>query len=143
MSTFLLHDGVPLLVNESPVKDTAVNQEFEIDAGASEDVRVSATVDEIHADPAKSKIVPLVRHWLHLHEADVQNLHRIEVSNARDSPTPMEIGIFMYDGESLVRSDIAPTSRNGTPTLRFTIPANQTVTIRYRTQITAVQPAMD
>lgn len=143
LSTFLLHDGVPLLVNESPVRDTAVNQEFEIDAGASEDVRVCATVEEVHADPTKSKIVPLVRHWLHLHEAEVQNLHRIEVSNARGSPTPMEIGIFMYDGESLVSSDIAPTSRNGTPTLKFTIPANHTVTIRYRTQDTSIQPVTD
>jgi hypothetical protein len=143
LSTFLLHDGVPLLVHESPVRDTAVNQEFEIDAGASEDVRVSATVEEVHADPANSKIVPLVRHWLHLHEAEVQNLHRIEVSNARGSPTPLEIGISMYGGETLVSSDIAPTSRNGTPTLKFTIPANQTMTIRYRTQFASIQPVTD
>jgi hypothetical protein len=143
LSTFLLRGGVPLLVNESPVRDTAVNQEFEIDAGASEDVRVSAVVEEVHTDPTKSSIVPLVRHWLHLHEAQVQNLHRIEVSNARGSPTPMEIGIFMYAGESLVSSDIAPAPRNGTPTFRFTIPANQTMTIRYRTQDTSVQPVTD
>ena len=45
--------------------------------------------------------------------------------------------------KTLVSSDIAPTSRNGMPTLQLTVPANQTVTIRYRTQITSVQPAMN
>ena len=143
LSTFLLHDGVPLLVNESPVRDTAVNQEFEIDAGSSEDVRVSVTVEEVRADPTKAKIVPLVRHWLHLHEAEVQNLHRIEVSNALGSPVPMEIGIRLYDGEKVVSSDVVPTSRNGIPILRFTVPANRTVTIRYRTEDTSIQPVMD
>ena len=143
LSTFLLHDGVPLLVNESPVSDTALNQEFEIDAGESPDVQVSASVEDVEANLATLKKVPLIPHVIHLRETEVQDLNRIEISNARNSPISMEISVRLDDGETLLRSDVAPVSRNGMPTLRFTVPANQTVAIRYQTGHTSVRPEPD
>jgi hypothetical protein len=143
LSTFLLHDGVPLLVNESAVRDTALNQEFEIDAGDSADVQVSAAVEDVEANLATLKKVPLIPHVVHLRETEVHDLNRIEVSNARSSPISMEISVRLDDGETLVRSDVVPISRNGMPTLRFTVPANQTVAIRYQTGQTSVRPEPD
>ena len=109
VASFVSRDGATLLVAEAPLHDTAVDEELEIGLGESADVEVSS-----------------------VHEAD--DVSRVEVSNARNSPIRFELRIDLGDGMRLIRADHPLGSRNGQPLFQLTIPAGERATIRYQTE---------
>ncbi|HEY0800554.1 MAG TPA: hypothetical protein VGD54_06900, partial [Steroidobacteraceae bacterium] len=60
VAVFAPHHGGKLLERESGVRDIAVNEEVEIDAGLSVDVQVTAVDQETRVDSAHDKMLPLV-----------------------------------------------------------------------------------
>jgi hypothetical protein len=58
------------------------------------------------------------------------------ISNARPSAIAFELRLRLPAGGSIVRADHVLANKNGRPIFRLTIPANQSVTLRFQTQHT-------
>jgi len=136
VAVFAAYAGEQLLEHESGVRDTAVDEEVEIDMGESADIQVSATHEKTGIDSAHAKVLPLVP-GVSLRSVKVDDLQRVEVSNARAAGIDFELRLQIPEGARVVRADHPLGTKNGRPVFRFKVPANQTVTVRFQTQGTA------
>ena len=123
--------GEALLVNQADVRDLAVNEEVVIEMGESADVEVQATTEERNVS-ARSRGIPLVP-GLSLREADVSEIRRVEVTNARTQPAQCELRLRLDEGTQVVRADHALTTRQGRPAFRLTVAAQGSAVVRYQT----------
>jgi hypothetical protein len=126
------HDGVPLVVSEAPLRDIALDEEVEINAGESPDVQVSTAIERVQVDTAHQEL-PLIPGVVDLHMSDVRNVDRLEVTNARDNPVSVELRLHLPDGTNIGRADHVPTTRNGLPTFQLSVPAQGSVTVHFQT----------
>jgi hypothetical protein len=140
VSAFFTHDIAPLLVNEGPLGDTALDQEVEINLGHPSDVQVATVARAKTVDRATLAELPLIPGVVHLRPASVNVISQIDITNARNSPVNVEIGLNLSAGERLVRADHVPTPHNGRPTFRLTVPAGEAAHIQYQTGQTSMQP---
>jgi hypothetical protein len=122
-----------LLEHESGLRDTAVDEDVQIDMGESSDVQVSATPEDTRVDSAHAKLLPLVPGVM-LRSVKVDHVERVEVSNARAAGIDFELRLRLAEGARIVRADHPLGTKNGRPIFRFKVPANQTVTVRFQTQ---------
>jgi hypothetical protein len=133
VAAFYEREGVPLLVNEAPLRDVAVDEEFEIDIGEAPDVRINAETADRAVDPKKLKRLRLKPHVV-VRSTEVDEVHVIQVTNARSAPAFVELSVLGPDGATIVEADHVPGTRNGHPTFSLTVPAEGTALIQYRTQ---------
>jgi hypothetical protein len=133
VAAFYEREGVPLLVNETALRDVAVNEEFEIDVGEAPDVRMSAGTAARAVDPKKLKRLRLSPRVV-VHSSEAVAVNVIQVSNARSTPAFVELSVLVPDGATLVEADHVPGARNGHPTFSLTVPAEGTALIQYRTR---------
>jgi hypothetical protein len=138
VAAFYEHSGVPLLVSEAPLRDVAVDEEFEIDTGEAADVEVTVTMEDRKVKLEKELL--LVPGVLNLRSTEVSEVNRIEITNARAAPAFVELRLLLEDGTSLVQADRRPGRRNGHPTFTLTVPAGGSAIIRYRTGHTSYLP---
>ena len=131
LSLFERHGADSLLVNEAPVRDTAISEEVEIGAGTSNDVHVVTVAEETNIDPGSAKTIPLVP-GISLRNVNETRVGRTEITNARSAPIEFELRMFLSDGMRVIRADHNMGTKNGQPIFRLTIPANHTVTVRYQ-----------
>ena len=142
VSTFALEEGTPLLLNEAPFEDTAVNEKVELGLGDSADVHLSTVLDDPEdndsdnpgKEPRADKLrglhrVPGVQHFRSLR---LSGEGRIEISNARANPVNVEVSVRLPEGAQVVRADPMPTPKDGLPTFKVTVPANGRYTIRLQ-----------
>jgi len=108
LSTFVEHDGAPLLMDESPLPDTALNEELKFDLGDAADVRLSATA--------------------------LDGEGRIDLSNAAVDPVPVEVGLRLAAGERLIHADSPSVLRDGNPCFQVTVPAHGRLSIHYNSR---------
>ncbi|HWW81449.1 MAG TPA: hypothetical protein VNY82_17755 [Steroidobacteraceae bacterium] len=133
VAAFYEREGVPLLVNEAPLRDVAVDEEFEIDVGEAPDVQINAETADRAVDPKKLKRLRL-RPRVVVRSSEVDEVHVIQVTNARSAPAFVELSVLLPDGATLVEADHVPGTRNGHPTFSLTVPAEGSALIQYRTQ---------
>jgi hypothetical protein len=133
VAAFYEREGVPLLVNEAPLRDVAVDEEFEIDIGEAPDVRINAQTADRAVDPKKLKRLRLKPRVV-VRSTEVDEVHVIQVTNARSAPAFVELSVLGPDGATIVEADHVPGIRNGHPTFSLTVPAEGTALIQYRTQ---------
>jgi hypothetical protein len=131
VAAFAPYKGERLLQHESGLRDIAVDEEVEIDMGESADVQVTGEVEETRVDSAHAKLLPLVP-GVALRGVMVENVQRVEVSNARAAPIEFELRLTLPEGARIVRADHPLGSKNGRPIFRFKVPANQTVAVRFQ-----------
>ena len=124
-----------LRVHESAIRDLAVDEEVEINMGESPDVQVRLTREKTAINPARSTLLPLLP-GIVLRTARLDDVSRVEVSNARDSQIQFELRLKLFGDVRVVRADRAVGTKNGQPIFRLTIPAHGTATVRYQTQHT-------
>jgi len=127
VAVFTSRDDTRLLLNETGMRDLALNEEVEFDLGSTSDVQVRSVGTQTAIDPA----------------AQLYSAQRIEVANARDSQIDFELRLELPAGR-VVRADHPLGSRNGRPMFRLNIPPHSTVTVRFQTahmQARAVRPA--
>jgi hypothetical protein len=136
VAVFAAYAGEQLLEHESGLHDTAVDEEVEIDMGESADIQVSATHEKTSIDSAHAQLLPLVP-GMSLRSVKVDNVQRVEVSNARSAAIDFELRLRIPEGARVVRADHPLGTKNGRPIFRFKVPANQTVTVRFQTQGTS------
>jgi len=133
VAVFASYAGDRLLERETGLRDTAVDEEVEIDLGASADVQVSETHEARSIDSAHAKLLPLVP-GVSLRSVKVDDVQRVEVSNARAAGIDFELRLQLPEGARIVRADHSMGAKNGRPIFRFKVPANQTVAVRFQTQ---------
>ncbi|HXA34747.1 MAG TPA: hypothetical protein VNW26_00310 [Steroidobacteraceae bacterium] len=138
IAVFAMRGEQKLLLHESAMRDLALDEEVEIDMGNSPDVEVSAGKEEASIDPAGihpegNRLPPSVP-GISLGPVRVDEVNRVEVSNARATEIQIELKLRLPDGGRVVRADHPLGTKNGRPMFRLTIPANETVTLRYQTQ---------
>jgi hypothetical protein len=134
VDAFYERGDTPLLVGESPLRDIAVDEELEIDLGDAPDVEVTSAVEHVTLDLTTLQQLPLIPGVSDLRSASVDAVNRIDISNARKSPVSIELRLQLPDGARLVRADHVPTTHNGRPAFRLTIPAGGRAIIRYQTE---------
>ena len=133
VAAFGPYKGERLLQHESALRDIAVDEEVEFDLGESADVQVTAEVEETRVDSAHPKLLPLVP-GVALRSVKVDDVLRVEVSNARAAEIEFELRLRLPDGARIVRADHPLGSKNGRPMFQFKVPANQTAAVRFQTQ---------
>ena len=138
IAVFADRDGQKILLHESGMRDLAVDEEVEIDLGESPDVQVAMQREKTTIDPARIQSLPLVPGVV-LRSAQVDDVNRVVISNARAAAIPFELRLRLPGGGRIVRADHPLGSKHGRPIFRLTIPANQSVTVRFQTQHTATR----
>jgi hypothetical protein len=133
VAVFSERGGERLLQHESGMRDTAVDEEVEIDMGSSPDVQVSVSRQETLAESDKAKLLPLVP-GITLRSVKVNGVQQAEITNARETDIQFELKVPLAEGARIVRADHPLGSKNGRPIFRFKVPANETVTVRFQTQ---------
>lgn len=133
VAVFGLYHGVRLLEHESALRDTAVDEELEIDLGESPDVQVSVRSEKTRIDSAHAKLLPLLP-GVTLRGVKVNDVERVEVSNARAAGIDFELRLRLPQGQRIVRADHPVGAKNGRPIFRFKVSAHQQVTVRFQTQ---------
>jgi hypothetical protein len=133
VAAFAPYKGERLLQYESAVRDIAVDEEVEFDLGESADVQVTGEAEETRVDSAHAKLLPLVP-GVALRSVKVDDVLRVEVSNARPAGIDFELRLTLPEGARIVRADHPIGTKNGRPIFRFKVPSNQTVAVRFQTQ---------
>jgi hypothetical protein len=133
VAVFVGHEGDRLLQHESGMRDIAIDEEVEIDLGESPDVQVSETHEATSIDAAHAKLLPLVP-GMALRAVKVDEVRRVEISNARAAGIDFELRLRLPEGARIVRADHSLGAKNGRPIFRLKVPANETVAVRFQTQ---------
>jgi len=130
VASFLATGDAPLLLDEAPLRDIAVNEEVELNLGTSTDVQVRSVFEKtsVYTRP------PFLRGVVRFKAALVDNTNRVEIHNAGPAEIQFELRLQLDDDEQLIAADTPLTARNGRPLFKFAVPANRTVTIRYQTE---------
>jgi hypothetical protein len=134
VAVFAPREGETLLQHRSNLRDLAVDEEVEIEMGVSSDVEVTAQKEKTTIDPGRTESLPLVPGVLKLRSAETETVNRVDVSNARATEIHFELRLRLPEGGRVVRADHPLGTKNGRPIFRLTIPANETVTLRYQWQ---------
>jgi hypothetical protein len=132
VASFLANDDAKLLLDETPLRDIALNEEFELGAGSSTDVQVRAVIEKTTAYNRP----PFLRGVMRLKSAFVDDVNRVEIHNAGNTDIQFELRLHLPDGAQLIGADATATTRDGRPLFKLTVPANRTVTVRYQTEHT-------
>lgn len=140
VASFLVRGDASLLLAESPVRDIALDEEFELSLGDSPDVQVEA-VKERRSIPASGTaalpVVPGMKPW---RSARVDDVNRVEIHNARADSIRFELRVQLPDGARVIGADHALHTRDGQPLFELRIPAGSRETIRYQTEHTEFVP---
>lgn len=134
VSVFTGARDTQLLLQETDIRDLAVNEELEIKVGSSPDVQVSAFTESKTANSAKTRTLRLIPGVMSLRNAAFEDVRNVTISNARAESVPFELVLWLEDGGQVVRSDHPITRKNGRPLFRLTIPAQSSVIVRYQTE---------
>ena len=134
IAVFVTRGDEKLLQHESGIRDLAVDEEVEINMGDSPDVEVTSVKESSSIDPARARLLPLVPGVLTLRSVQVDDIDRVDVTNTRPAEIRFELRLRLPEGGRVVRADHPMARKNGRPIFRLTVPANQTMTLRYQTE---------
>jgi hypothetical protein len=136
VSTFAVHGDTPLLLDEAPFNDTAVNEDMELPLGDSDDVRVFIGIPDDDGagtpSPPKRLNLPKVPGVKNLRSLRISSEGHIEVSNAGASAANVEVSVRLPDGVQVVGAAPMPTPKDGLPTFKVTVPAYGRYTVRLQ-----------
>ena len=140
VDTFAARGDETLLLSESALRDTAVDEDVEIGLGESPDVQVGAVHEQTKVDLAiPRKPLPQLRGVSHLRSAVIDDLNTIRIHNARGSAIEFELRLQLADGSQLIGAEPAPVTLDHRPRFTLTVPAESSATIRYQTEHTLIQ----
>jgi hypothetical protein len=121
-----------LLLHEADMRDLAVNEEVEIDAGTSGDVQVRVRRTNVDIDPARDRTIPLLPGLRSLRYEEVDTARQVEVSNARDQPIDFEVRLQLQGKTQIIRADHPVATKKGRPVFHLQVPAHGTVMLRFQ-----------
>jgi len=126
-----------LLAGETTLRDLAIDEEIEFEFGGGPDVQVRQITEnrQMSGPQAPLPLLPLIPllPGINAGSRQMDLTSRIEVSNARPYPIEVEVSLWLEDGAQMVRADHAFGQKNGRPIFRLTVPADDTLIVRYQT----------
>ncbi len=125
-----------LLAGETTLRDIAVDEETEFEFGGAPDIQARQTVENVTLSPERSlPWLPLLRvvPGVNAGSRTLDQINRIEVANARSYDVTVEVRLYLQGGTEMVRADAPYGQKNGRPIFRLTVPANDSLTVRYQT----------
>jgi hypothetical protein len=134
VASFLVRGDASLLLAESPLRDVAVDEEFELALGESPDVQVEALRERRAISSTATAELPLLPGVRPRRSARVDDVNRVEIHNARAGSIRFELRMQLPDGARMITADHPLHNRNGQPLFELTIPAGSRETIRYQTE---------
>lgn len=130
-------DQQRLLAGETTLRDITLDEETEFEFNGGADIQVRQTVETRQASrlQAPLPVLPLIALLPQINAGSrrIDAINRIEVSNARPYPVQVELRLWLDDGGQMVRASHAFGQKNGRPIFRLTVPANDTLEVRYQT----------
>lgn len=120
-----------LLAAETQLRDLAIDEITEFELAGAPDVQIRQIRETVQLSQRRPT-VPLLR-GLNRRTRIFDEVSRIEVTNARAFPVDIEIRLFLHDEQELTRADHTVGKKNGQPIFILTVPANDSVTVRYQT----------
>jgi hypothetical protein len=138
VASFVARGDAVLLLAEAPLRDTALDEEFELGLGDSPDVQVSAAPEHHKLVSTEVEELPLPPGITLLRTARLDDVNRVQIRNARNSSVRFELRLQLPDGTRVIGADHPLSSRNGQPLFQLTIPAGAEAAIRYQTQHTTL-----
>jgi hypothetical protein len=121
-----------MLAGQTNLRDLAIDEETELrfDGGAAVQSRQIHETTDITPRPALSFLPDKANRG----GAKLDQISRIELTNAQPYAVQVEVRVYTYDGQEVVKADRAMAQKNGQPIFRLIVPANGEATIRYQTQ---------
>jgi hypothetical protein len=101
--------------------------------GPSYDVEVNPVKEATTIDPSRAQLLPLVPGVLLMRTEEVDDINRVEVTNARATAIQFELRLQLREGARVVRADHPLGAKNGRPIFRFAVAAHGSETVRYQT----------
>jgi hypothetical protein len=130
VASFLTVNDTTVLLDEVHLRDTAVDEEIELDAGSSPAVQVKAVREKTNVYTRPPFLGGIVRHK----GALIDDVNRIEIHNATPTEIKVELRLQLPDGTQLIAADATTGTRGGRPLFELPVPANRTATVRYQTE---------
>ena len=124
--------GRRLLIAESSTRDIAVGEKVEWPLGPAPDVRVRQVHETHTVDADAASFLPVVPGMLIARSAPVEDVERIELSNAETQDVRVELRVSIPADAALVVADHPVAAEDGKQVFHLTLPAGASVTVRYR-----------
>jgi hypothetical protein len=137
VSSFITGNGATLLLDEVPMRDTAVDEEIELNVGTTPDVQVKSVKEKtnIYTRP------PFLEGVVRFKSSLVDEINRIDIQNSTPAEIKVELRLQLPDGTQVIAADAA-TGRSGSRTIfKLPVPPNRTATVRYQTEHISMRPA--
>jgi hypothetical protein len=135
IQTFAPAQGTSLLIGEGTMRDTTLNEDVEYRIGDSNDVFVQSVTESNTVSAARpGRPPPKLRHVHRFESAKVDDIQRVEITNASSSAVAFELHVALASSEQLIRAAPAPAGTPAQPIFKLRVPAAGTVTIRYQTE---------
>ena len=121
-----------LLAGQTNLRDLAINEETEFRFPGGAAVQARQVIETRDITPGKP--LPFLPGKGDRKGASISQVSRIEISNAQPYAVQVEMRVYVFSGQEIVKADHPVAQKNGQPIFRLTVPANSDATIRYQTQ---------
>ena len=121
-----------LLAGQTNLRDLAINEETELRFPGGAAVQARQVIETRDITPGKP--LPFLPGKGDRKGASISQVSRIEISNAQPYAVQVEMRVYVFSGQEIVKADHPVAQKNGQPIFRLTVPANSDATIRYQTQ---------
>ena len=121
-----------LLAGETNLRDLAINEETELRFSGGAAVQSRQTRETVEITPRPT--LPFVPGKAGRKGASISEVTRVEITNAQPYAVQVEVRVYVFSGQEIVKADHPVAQKNGQPIFRLTVPANSDATIRYQTQ---------
>ena len=130
--------GRRLLIAEPSTRDLAVGEKVEWPLGPALDVRVRQIQETRTINAEAASFIPVIPGVLIARSAPIEDVQRIEVSNAETKEVQVELRVSIPAGAVLAAADHPAALEDGKQVFRLSLAAGASATVRYRTSRAAV-----
>ena len=121
-----------MMAGQTNLRDLAINEETELRFPGGSAVQ-SRQISESR-DITPRAALPFLPGKSSRKGASISEVSRVEITNAQPYAVQVEVRVYVFSGQEIVKADHPVAQKNGQPIFRLTVPANSDATIRYQTQ---------
>jgi hypothetical protein len=127
-----------LLAGETTLRDLTIDEETEFRFNGGPDVQARQILEMRTLSPERGlPWLPLLRilPGVNAGTRTLEQINRIELTNAKPYDVTVEVRLYLQAGAEMIRADAPYGQKNGRPIFRLTLPANDSLTVRYQTSM--------
>ncbi|MEQ1780239.1 MAG: hypothetical protein ABMA14_02685, partial [Hyphomonadaceae bacterium] len=121
-----------MMAGQTNLRDLAINEETELRFPGGSAVQ-SRQISESR-DITPRAALPFLPGKVSRKGASISEVTRVEITNAQPFAVQVEVRVYVFSGQEIVKADHPVAQKNGQPIFRLAVPANSEATIRYQTQ---------